>query len=300
MNIVIRHSAIVIILACLFVCCGQKGDGSTAELKDESVYPGLPSTLEPCHDGTWHTVEMPAILKSYLVLIKQDNPFSIEKYAEEFPRSPFADDALLEAGRIFSRKGHRDHALEALRKCWDEYPAAIALDPIYQQFQGRGKIYPSETKRYQVYREHIQKFPNRTSDIAMIEIGMIYIGTGEIKKAKSAFRQVVTRYPKGQYCIEDKEACITMFYDPNRPLAQALWHLAELHRSERNTIELERTLQRIVEYYPASFLGLTCLTSLAEQKLKENDNNSVQELLSRKLDIVRQMMEVAKKNSFSE
>lgn len=185
--------------------------------------------------------------------------------------------------------------LSTTRGTSSRYPDAIALDGVYRDFEGRGKIYPEETKRYHVYRKHIQKFPNRTSDLAMVALGRAYIAAGQLDSAKNALGKVVERHPQGQYCAEDKAASIAVFHDPDRALAQALWGLAEVERRRGDRAEEQRLLGKLADFYPASTLGVRSLSLLVDYELRDRHEDSAKKLISQRLDILRHLLETAEK-----
>lgn len=270
-------------------------EASTGQLADRAVYPGLGLILQRREDGTLHIAGVPADLSKYLAILSTGDPVALTNYALDCPESGFADDALLEAGIIFAGQGAPSEARTVFERLWNERPNAVRLDQTYRQFTSRGKIYPEETRRYEHYRKHISEYPNRSGDVGMVELGKLYAEAGDLERAQRAFNRVVQRYPNGQYAAEDERANVFLYYDPDRPAARALWWLAEISKRKADPQTRRELLNRAVELYPSSTVGLTCLDALAKDEADRGQHDAAEQILARKLEILAKLAEAARK-----
>jgi hypothetical protein len=114
-------------------------------------------------------------------------------------------------------------------------------------------------------------------------------------KARKAFNKVIPRYPKGQYTKEDEESFVVVYYDPSRPLAQALWELSEIAKSRAESEKRRAHIQRITELYPSSHIGLKSFDVLAQLSAEKGDYEGAKAVVLRKIEILRKLESIAKK-----
>jgi len=270
--------------------------GGDALLEDASIYVGLPTGFGLDDAETRRDQKIDTELRLFLDEFRKNDAAALEGYASRFPSSPLADDALLAAGKFQAAAKEPARATELFRKCWQEHPNAVALDTVFLQFEGRGKIYPEETKRYIAYRRHIKRFPNHTADLALIELGKVYRGCGRIDAATECLNEVIKRHPQGEHAAEDKAADISVFYDPERPFAHAMELLAEINSKRNNTMEAQRLLRRIIELYPQSNLALKATICLAEADMAAGNRDVARTLVAREITTLEGMAETADRN----
>lgn len=286
------HSAATAALLTLLLA---KSSHAVEAAPDRSVYPGLPRflTLTFQQRGSGTAMEPPQELSDYLETVETRNVATILAYASEQPSYPFAADALLEAARLLLSRGDSEGGAELLQKVWSSDRDDVRLDQTYRQFAGRGKIYPEEIERYESYRKHIGRYPNLTSDLAMVELGQLRIKLGKLESAYRVLGQVIERYPEGQFSSEDKEEKVVVCYDPQRPLGEALWCLAEVARLRGKEGDYRRCLLRIVDLYPGSARGQQAFDALCAYWESREAAGKVKALGARRLEVLKGLVEAA-------
>ena len=287
---------LVVLTGMLTGTCALNLCAKDEKLRDAAIYPSLPVGFEGEEvAGEVINLRHPRELSTYLAALGKGEPGGLEKYAADNGDSPFADDALFEAARILRAQNKPRHAVQLLETIWKRYPKSERLDQVYRSLEGRGKIYPEEWKRYQVYRRHIARYPNKTSDLAMVELGELWMKCQETAQAEEALSRVVARYPAGEHCAVDEKAHIYVYYDPDRPLARSLWLLAEIARSRGQRDRRVSMLEKVVTFYRASGLAMEVYEVLRGERLAEKRADAAVEVLSRHIGALEELEEAARK-----
>ncbi len=110
------------------------------------------------------------------------------------------DDAMLALGEALLAGGDVEKAIETLERAAAD-TEATRIDPSY--FRQEGRLLPQRKVVLREIRRHYARFPDFTSDRALLALARAYHKSGDLAKAWEAYERLRIKYPHGDRVKED-------------------------------------------------------------------------------------------------
>lgn len=203
------------------------------------------------------------------------------EYADKNPKSPFADDAVFTAAHHLIRT-NPEEAIGLFEKVTSDYPNAVRFSLQAFNLDLKSLLSKNEVNKIKEYREHINEYPNLTSDLALAGIAECYERLGQYDKMVSYYQKILKKYPDGQWIAQDNESKIFLYYPlEERPFQMSLFRMGKEYCRRGDESRALEYYKKLFKLYPLSIKNKYAYDELSRMYLEKNRKKEAIEMLKK-------------------